>query len=272
MRMKKQCTAGKALLWAGGFFVLFLTGCELFDGDENTNDNGPKTGTVSDIDGNEYQTVKLWEHMWMTENLRTTRYRDGTPITNGLNAEDWAIASEGAYTVYPHQEVEGINSDEEMVNAYGLLYNWEAINDARGLCPAGWRIPECDEWSDLREFVEDFVDKEPQVGGVGNALKAARQVGHPWGGMHDTDVHPRWNASLNHYGWDEFGYSAYASGFRNHEGTFRDLGYVAVWWSTTEQSTTEVYVRHIWNWENFMIRRPADKRSGLSVRCIRDAK
>ena len=270
--MKKQGIAWKALLRAGGLSVLLLTSCDLFDDDKNDHSNQPETGTVKDIDGNEYQTVKLWEHMWMTENLRTTRYRDGTPITNGLNAEDWAIASEGAYTVYPHQEVEGINSDEEMVNAYGLLYNWEAINDARGLCPAGWRIPECDEWSDLREFVEDFVDKEPQVGGVGNALKAARQVDHPWGGEHNTDVHPRWNANIHHYGWDEFGFSAYASGFRTNSGMFQDLGDVGVWWSTTQQSATDVHVRRIWSWENFMVRTPAGKRSGLSVRCIRDAR
>ena len=270
--MKKQCIAWEAFLWAGGLSVLFFAGCELFDGDGSNDANGPKTGTVTDIDGNEYKTVKLWEHMWMTENLRTTRYRDGTPISTGLNAEDWASASEGAYTIYPHSQVDGIGSDEAMVNAYGLLYNWEAIKDGRGLCPSGWRIPECDEWSDLREFVEDFVDIEPQVGGVGNALKAARQVGHPWGGEHDTDVHPRWDANTQHFGWDEFGYAAYAGGFRTQEGTFQDLGHVGAWWSTTQQSASDVHVRRIWSWENFMVRTPTDKRSGLSVRCIRDAK
>ena len=270
--MKKPCIAWKALLWAGGVSVLIFSGCELFDGDDNNDTNGSKTRTVTDIDGNEYQSVKLWEHLWMTENLRTTRYRDGTPITTGLSAEDWASASEGAYTIYPHSQVEGIGSDEAMDNAYGLLYNWAAATDSRGICPSGWRVPESGEWSDLRDFVMDFVDEKPQIGGVGNALRAARQVGHPWGGEHDTNVHPRWNENTEHYGWDEFDFAAYAAGFRTPESTYQDLGYVGGWWSTTEQSASDAIARYIWSWENFMIRRPADKRSGLSVRCIRDAK
>lgn len=187
-----------------------------------------------------------------------------------MNAENWASSSGGAYAIYPCQEVEGINSDNEMVNAYGLLYNWQAARDPRGLCPEGWRIPECGEWSDL----SDFVDDKMRAGfeGVGDALKAARQVGHPWGGTHDTNVHPRWNENMDYFGRDEFGFTAYAGGFRTHDGAYQDLGYVAAWWSSSQQSATDVWVRYIWSWENFMIRRHANSHDGLSVRCIRDAK
>jgi len=265
--MKIQSRSWEMFLWTGFISVMLLSNCKLIDS------NGGKDyepTPLFDIDGNEYQTVKIWEHIWMAENLRTTRYKDGIPITSGLAAIEWASASSGAYTIYPYQEVEGIDSDQEMVNAYGLLYNWQATTDSRGLCPEGWRIPECDEWSDLREFVEDKM----QAGfeGVGDALKAARQVGHPWGEAHDTGVHPRWNANMNHYGRDEFGFTAYAAGFRTHEGSYQDLGYVAVWWSSTPQSATDVWVRRVWSWENFTIRRPANKHAGLSVRCIRDAR
>ena len=269
--MKNQTRSWKILLWTGLFFALLMSACKLFDSNGENGENDYEPAPLTDIDGNEYQTVKLWEHIWMAENLRTTRYNDGTPITTGLKREEWSSTSGGAYTIYPHLEVEGIDSEKDMVNAYGILYNWHATRDPRGLCPEGWRIPECDEWTDLREFVEDFVDDEPQVGGVGNALKAARQIGHPWGGIHDTDVHPRWEENVNHCGWDEFGFTAYASGFRTYEGAYQDLGHVAVWWSSTQQSATDVHVRRIWSWENFMIRNPANKRDGLSVRCIRDA-
>ena len=268
--MKNQSRSWKILLWTGLIFVLLLSTCKLFDSNGENGENDYEPVPLTDIDGNEYRTVKLWEHIWMAENLRTTRYNDGTPITTGLNSEEWASASGGAYAIYPYEDVEGIDSDDEMVNSYGLLYNWQTTRDSRRLCPEGWRIPECDEWSDLR----DYVDDKMHVGfeGVGDALKAARQVGHPWGGVHDTDVHPRWNANENHFGRDEFDFSAYAAGFRTHEEGYRDLGHVASWWSSTQQSETDVFVHHIWNWENFMIRRQANKHVGLSVRCIRDAK
>ncbi len=273
--MKNQTRSWKILLWTGLFFGLLMSTCKLFDSNGENGENDYEPAPLTDIDSNEYQTVKLWEHIWMAENLRPTRYNDGTPIITGLNREEWESSSEGAYAIYPHQDVEGIDSDQDMVNAYGILYNWQATRDPRGLCPEGWRIPEFDEYQDMRDFVND--KRQAGFDGIGDALKAARQVGHPWGGVHDTDVHPRWGANENHFGRDEFDFTAYAAGFRTshdyrqYEGDYRALGYEAVWWSSRE-SATDAFVFRIWSWENFTILNTASKKDGVSVRCIRDAR
>ncbi len=109
---------------------LFIVGCS--DDDTKPDSN---TVTVTDIDGNEYKTVIIGDQEWMSENLRVTRYNNQDDIPTGLNNTDWGNTTEGAYAIYDHDHwnAEGINSSEEMVEAYGKLYNWYAVNDSRGL-------------------------------------------------------------------------------------------------------------------------------------------
>lgn len=108
-------------------------------------DGGPILADVVDVDCNAYDTVVIGEQRWFQTNLKTTRYRDGTPIPTGLSNAAWTAADEGAYAIY----------DDDPVNdqLYGKLYNWHAVNDPAGLCPDGWRVPTPGDMTQLRLFI-----------------------------------------------------------------------------------------------------------------------
>jgi len=211
-------------------------------------------GTVSDIDGNIYRTVKIGEQWWMAENLRTTRYADGTTITTGLNNDDWANnISEGVYEIYPYQEIEGLNSEKEVVEAYGKLYNWYAVDDPRGLCPTGWRVPSDAEWTSLTDY----------LGGssvAGGKMKSTRT---------EPDPHPRWD-SRNRGATNESEFSGLPGGYRASWGGFRFVGHIGTWWSSTEEDTDYAWYRALRDRDGYLHRQDdLDELNGFSVRCIK---
>ena len=95
-------------------------------------------GTVTDFDGNVYNTITIGSQVWTVENLKTTHYRDGTAIPNVTDDNAWYALSTGAYCNY--------NNDEGNVATYGRLYNWFAVNDVHNLAPAGWHVASYSEW------------------------------------------------------------------------------------------------------------------------------
>ena len=101
-------------------------------------DNKPETGTVTDIDGNTYVTVKIGEQWWMAENLKVTHYRNGDSIPNITADIQWAALDTGAWCSY--------DNNPDNVNHYGRLYNWYAVTDSRNIAPAGWHVATNDEW------------------------------------------------------------------------------------------------------------------------------
>ncbi len=236
---------------------------------------------VTDIDGNEYNTVIIGNQEWMAENLRTTKYADGTEIPFGLSDSEWENTTEGAYSVYPHENVEGIYSEEQMVNAYGKLYNWYAVDDERGLCPAGWHVSTEDDWNELLEYLEEEhgIPNTNTYGGAANVLKAARQIDHPWDGNHATYEHPRWDnltfLYYTPYGTDDFGFSAFPAGSRSEVGSYGygHIGSVGRWWTSTldqdNWNESTIYVAIRYNRAHVEINRYL-KRPGYSVRCIRN--
>ena len=102
-------------------------------------------GTVTDIEGNVYQTVKIGDQVWTVENLRTTKYNDGTPIK--FDASDgWNQGTEGKYSYYNN------TTDADIIKRYGALYNWYAVNTWK-LAPAGWHVPTEKEWDNLTWYL-----------------------------------------------------------------------------------------------------------------------
>ena len=97
------------------FIVLFSSGCI----------SQKMTGTVRDIDGNIYNTVQVGDQAWMKENLRTTRFNDGTPIPNVTDITEWRHCDSPAYVWY--------DNDIIYKEPYGALYNWHAVGDGPGL-------------------------------------------------------------------------------------------------------------------------------------------
>jgi uncharacterized protein (TIGR02145 family) len=230
-----------------------------------------ETGTITDIDGNAYKTVKIGEQWWMAENLKTTQYRNGDAIPTGLSNSQWQGTISGSYAIYPHSDVEGINSDEEMVEAYGKLYNWYAVDDNRGLCPEGWRVPSDGDWSALVDYVvaQGYPDSNI-VGGAGNALKSRRQVNSPLGAPWATSEHPRWNFYSTHQGLDVFGFSGLPGGYRSSNGNYYSVGIYGHWWSSRQTSNRHAWLRSLYFINGNVYRYGDDKRLGRSVRCMKD--
>src|SRR5665647_3709784 len=127
------------VLLAGLLFPL-LNNCKK----EATTDPDQTSGTVTDIDGNVYHTVTIGTQVWMVENLKTTKYRNGDPIPNVTDNIAWGALTTGAYCNY--------NNDTNNSITYGRLYNWYAANN-RNIAPSGWHVPTVAEWTILITYV-----------------------------------------------------------------------------------------------------------------------
>jgi len=102
------------------------------------------TGTVTDIDGNVYKTVKIGSQWWTAENLKVTHYNNGDSLINETVIRTWYDLTVGAYCSYDH--------DSNNAAIYGYLYNWYAVGDDRNLAPAGWHVPTDEEWKQLEMY------------------------------------------------------------------------------------------------------------------------
>lgn len=209
------------------------------------------TGIV-DADGNVYPTVIIGNQEWFAENLRSTRYNDGTPIATGHTDQEWENLTTGALTIYPHYEIEGLNSDAEVLETYGALYNWYAV-ETGNLCPDGWHVPTHDEWITLGDY----------AGGLsiaGGRLKSSRTY---------PDAQPRWE-SPNTGATDDYGFSAVPGGYRRFEGTFYLTGEYCNFWSSSAVSWDEAWGRRLSNDSESLSQMYYAVSHGFSIRCLKD--
>ena len=258
--MKKTKTICFTIALLGAMAMLF-SNCK--------KDDDEKANTVKDIDGNVYKTVKIGEQVWMAGNLKTTKYRNGTPIEYpGTDNNAWQNNTTGAYAWY--------ENDISWKDSYGALYNWHAVNNSNVLCPTGWHVPSDAEWTQLVDYVvtQGFPNEPDDPNGAGNALKSCRQVNSPLGGDCDTSEHPRWYkdeyTGSNHHGFDEFGFSGVPGGFRSGSSSFHDIGTYSYFWSSTELSSTYAQVRYLDYYLSDVSSANNLKGYGFSVRCIKD--
>lgn len=186
-----------------------------------------RTEIVTDIDGNEYETVLIGDQLWLRESLITTKYTDGSLIKSNLSALEWENTNEGAFTIYDHSLVNGIDSEGDMIEKYGVLYNWYAIQDERKICPEGLDVADNDDWSELISFVSESSNESA------NSLKTRRQINSPLGDPWATEEHPRWDENTEHYGKDEVNFTALPMGFANENKIYQRIGESVNWWSKT---------------------------------------
>lgn len=106
---------------------------------------------ITDIEGNVYTSVKIGTQTWMVENLKTTKYNDGTSIPLVTDNAVWKSSLSPAYCWY--------DNDISNKEPYGALYNWFAVNTGK-LCPSGWHVPTIDEWSVLEQFLGRKMHRE----------------------------------------------------------------------------------------------------------------
>lgn len=206
---------------------------------------------VTDIDGNVYQTVTIGSQVWMAENLRVTHYRNGDPIPNVTNGTTWAGLTTGAYCNY--------ENDSANVETYGRLYNWYAVDDSRGLAPVGWHVPTDEEWKQLEMFL-GMSQAEADADGFrgtdeGGKLKETGTV--HW-------LIPNTGAT------NESGFTALPGGDCNSSGNFSSIGERAHFWSVTEYNSGSSWPRYLRYFTSDINRFPYSKRSGFSVRCVKD--
>jgi uncharacterized protein (TIGR02145 family) len=219
-----------------GVILFFTNSCKKDD-----NDDTPPVTTVSDYDGNVYNTVTIGTQVWMTENLKVTHYRNGDPIPNVNDNTAWSTLTTGAYCNYNNTSGNG--------STYGLLYNWYAVADSRNIAPAGWHVPTETEWLTLINYLGDSAI-------AGGKLKET-------GTTHWT--------SPNTGATNETGFTALPGGYRNgFSGTFTAIGVIAYLWTSTESSTVNAWFRYLDNGSGYISRSTYKKSAGFSVRCIKD--
>ena len=213
--------------------------------------------TVTDIDGNVYETVILGEQLWMAENLKTTHYQNGDDIPHVINTSDWNNLSTGAYCEYENNP---INSD-----IYGRLYNWYTIDDSRGVCPEGFHVPSDDEFKQL----EMFLGMSQQE--ANNVSFRGTDQGSQLAGRADL-----WNDGdlENNPAFDSTGFAAIPGGARSGENiNFIDMNIWGDYWSST---TNEPNNPNIWGswvrnfaWYNSASHRQVCERHyGMAIRCL----
>lgn len=250
--------------------VLTISGGMPHWADLPDNGNGDDDeNTVMDSDGNVYPVVTIGNQKWMAASLRNTTYNDGSIILTGLDNDTWNGTPDGAYAIYPHDGINGINSPQEMQQTYGNLYNWNAVVDERGICPVGWRVPSRADWEVLIDSIM-FYHNDINVDNIGNTLKSCRQVSSPLGGECETDIHPRWDSHFVQYGWDEFGFHALPAGFRGWNGNYSSIGISATFWSATQGSTTSAWTFRLSYGNGFAEIQNLTKKTGYQVRCVKD--
>jgi uncharacterized protein (TIGR02145 family) len=197
------------------------------------------TGTMIDIDGNVYRTIKIGTQWWMAENLKVTHYRNGYEISYVTNDSIWENVYVGAYCDY--------NNDSANVSTYGRLYNWLAIRDSSILAPVGWHVPSDTEW----QAVVDYLGGDTIAGGK---MKEA-------GTAH-------WH---NAGGTNQSGFAGLPGGLRLGEnGQYLYLRDYAYFWSSTQRSTEEAWFRYLFYNDLEVHSSSGLLRYGLSVRCVRD--
>jgi uncharacterized protein (TIGR02145 family) len=209
-------------------------------------------GTVADVDGNEYEIVRIDGLWWMAENLKVTRYRNGDPVPTALHNHAWEHTLEGAYAIFPHALTGDLASDAEVAGHYGLLYNWFVVEDPRGICPESWRVPNNDDWHGLEFFLGgDHV--------AGGRLKSTRT---------EPMSHPRWRSP--NQATDDFGFAALPSGRRLYNGGHSGWATHANYLSASDRDTLH-------SWSRFFYHESSDshvnfsfKQNGNSLRCVKD--
>jgi len=184
--------------------------------------------------------VTIGKQVWMSINLDVDKFRNGDPIAQAKNNEEWISAGKNQQPAWCYYENISPNGEK-----YGKLYNWYAISDDRGLAPYGWHIPSDDEWSALTKFLGD-----ESISG--------------------TKLKSNYNWAKEGNGTNETGFSGLPGGFRGSDGIFYDLGKYAYWWSSTVNDTKNVWNRNLYYTNSYIGRNANDKIEGLSVRCIKD--
>jgi uncharacterized protein (TIGR02145 family) len=208
----------------------------------------PAVGTVTDLEGNVYNTVKIGTQTWMSENLKATKYNNGTDIPLVEDNTAWYnLATPGYCWIY--------NNEATFKNAYGALYNWYTVDagstGGKNVCPIGWHVPSYGEWTIMTDY----------QGGSGYSF--------PGGKLKETGT-THW-VSPNTGATNESGFTGFSGWRFNDEGASFSYGNMAYWWISTEYDTSNAWMSVLWGNSGDGGYGYIDKRFGYPVRCVKDS-
>lgn len=227
-------------------------------------------GQLTDIDNNTYKTIQIGTQTWMAENLKTTRYNDGSDIPHVTDSLEWLNLASPGYCWYK-------NDESTYEDVYGALYNWYCINTDK-LCPAGWHVPTDPEWTALENYLQNngynydgILDSDNNRNTNNKTAKALAST-NGWymvsgtsgfdGVIGRTDYPDKRNAS---------GFTAIAASHRDNYARFLSNGYNAGFWCATETGPGTAYIRNMsWNQVDVIRYSAVDKKQGFSIRCVKD--
>ena len=206
-----------------------------------------KGSFFNSAEGKTYGTISIGKQIWMAENLNVSFFRNGDPIAEVKNDDEWDKAIRTGMPAWCYY-----NNNSGFGNVYGKLYNWFAVNDPRGLAPEGWHIPSDVEWILLTEF----------LGGEDKAGFKMKSI-HFWesGLAKEPEELPIFNNSS--------GFSADPAGYRCRIG-FLNVGGFGCWWTSSEYNTGTAWYRRLSRMNQGMERLSEQKNFGFSVRCVKD--
>ncbi len=242
------------LLTVFSVLIVMLLSC----GNPTTTENDPDS--VIDADGNVYTTVKIGNQLWTVENLRTTKYNDGSAVPHITDNAAWEDLNTPGYCYYNN------TTNADSIKKFGALYNWFAI-DTKKLAPKGWHVPTDAEWTILEKYLVlngynwDGTTDTSALNKIGKSLAAKTD----W--ITSTNVVAIGNdLSTN----NSSGFSALPGGSRYLLGDFYDRGGSGNWWSATEYAASRAYYRHLYYGNDYLFRYYYSKEYGLSVRLVKD--
>jgi uncharacterized protein (TIGR02145 family) len=225
--MKKKAGLRISLFMAMVSLLLLISACK------NSN-------TVTNREGNVYKTIDIGDQVWMAENLDVSTFRNGDLIPEAKSAEEWKKFGETgkpAWCYYGNDKANG--------KIYAKLYNWYAVNDPRGIAPAGWHLPGEAEWRTL-------------IDNLGGENQAGENMKSTTGWENDGN------------GTNKLGFQGFPGGHCLFDGRFEEIGKSCYWWSTTTTDFNSAFACSIGSLNNMVIIVPEELPRGLSVRCLKD--
>lgn len=209
----------------------------------SANDINVVEGTVQDVEGNTYRTVKIGEQVWLAENLRSTKFQDGSKIKTAFIPKD----------------------DEQYLQKYGRLYDWHDVADERNICPVGWRVASDEDWKELEKTIgisEAEVNKKGWRGD--NDIAITIKESQP-----DTLFKKFDQSQVNKYK-----FFANAAGVKLSR-WYITQGVYTEFWTSSKATKKDAYNRTLayswWNPHKGEIRRTTISKSYMfSVRCIKN--
>lgn len=235
------------------FFLLFMTLFVFSSCGKEESEVQLEYGSVIDVDGQTYRTVKIGDQWWMAENLNVTHFKDGTPIPfipYTLNDDTtWSNNNQSAYTY--------IND-----SLLGNLYNFQAVIDSRGLAPEGWHVATDQDWKQLESHLGMSAEDVDATGwrGENQADKITSEFNAGWLASNFDD---------GLYGSNESGFNALPAGVRTVYGYTNIQGSTAFWWSVSNSSNGTWY-RYIDLMSKRIFRQQTQPQYGMSIRCVKD--